>query len=149
VAIAHRDPEKDTLRNLRTTGEAVIHLIPPGAAEAANASSAPFPPEVGEAEHLGLALTPMPPLSVPRLAVADIALACRLDRAIPVGEPATYLVLLQVVAVEISDQVIDARGLPDPDRLRTWARLGGAAWLAPDGWRPTTLSRPAHPKRNT
>jgi flavin reductase (DIM6/NTAB) family NADH-FMN oxidoreductase RutF len=28
VSIAHRSPEKDTLRLLRATGEAVVHLVP-------------------------------------------------------------------------------------------------------------------------
>jgi flavin reductase (DIM6/NTAB) family NADH-FMN oxidoreductase RutF len=142
VAIAHRDPEKDTLRNLRSTGEAVVHLIPPGMAEAANASSAPYPAGVSEAERLGLDLITMAPVAVPRLAVAEIALACRLDRCIPVGEPATTLVLLQVVSVEIAEAVATAGGLPDPRRMRAWARVGGASWLAPEAWHLVDLPRP-------
>jgi flavin reductase (DIM6/NTAB) family NADH-FMN oxidoreductase RutF len=143
VSIAHREPAKDTLAHLRATGEAVVHLVPPELADQANASSAPFPTESSEATALGLALAPLPPVSVPRLVAADIALACRLDRIIPVGDPPAHLVLLTVVGAEISDRITGPDGLPAPDRVRTWARLGGSAWLDPEGWRLTHLARPS------
>ncbi len=142
VSIAHRNPVKDTLRNLRDTGEAVVHLVPASLAAAANASSAPYPPDTSEPAALGLDLGPMPPLAVPRLAAADIALACRLERILPIGAPSAHLVLLTVVAADIAGEVAGADGLPDAQRFRAWARLGGSAWLAPDTWRLVHMPRP-------
>ncbi|MFM2089885.1 MAG: hypothetical protein RLZZ127_374 [Planctomycetota bacterium] len=142
VSIAPRQPEKDTLRHLRDTGEAVVHLVPPDLAIAANASSAPFPPTVSEPAVLGLATAAMPPVAVPRLVSADVALACRLDRLVPVGDPPAHLALLRVVAVEVADAVATADGRPDPGRLRAWARLGGDGWLDPAGWAVRRMPRP-------
>lgn len=142
VAISHREPEKDTLLNLRATGEAVVHLVPPGWEEAANATSAEQPHGVDEAQLAGLAQVASTVVAPRRLAAALVALECRLVREIPVGDPPTALCLLEVVRAHVDAAIANGDGLPDPARLRAPARLGGTSWLGAGDWTVRELPRP-------
>jgi len=141
VAIAHRDPVKDTLANLRATGEAVVHLVPPDQLAAMHASGGEYRHDVSEPALLGLALLPSERVRPPRLACAEVAFECRLHREIAVGEPAVALCLLEAVLAHVAAAVAEADGLPDPRRLRAVARLGGDAYLRADNWDVAELPR--------
>ncbi len=134
VCIAHRDPEKDTLANLRATGEAVIHLVPPALLDAMHASGAEYPRTVSEAKVLGLSTVPSERVRPPRLVGTQVAFEVRVASITPVGTPPTSLVLLEVVGVHLDPGITAADGLPDPARLRTVARLGGDHYLDPTTW---------------
>lgn len=134
VCIAHRDPLKDTLANLRATGEAVVHLVPGGKLAAMHASGAEYPPMVSEADALGLAHRPAERIRGRVLEDAEIAFECRLMQSIPIGDPPTHLCLLEIVMAHVAPAVAQADGLPDPHRLRAVARLGGRSYLTTDGW---------------
>ena len=147
VSIAERDPIKDTLRNIQRSGEAVVHLVPPGALAAMSASSAEFSPGLSEITELGLDVVPSLAVRPPRLALADIALECQLASSTAVGEAGrgTTLVLLTVVRVHVADSVADADGFPDPHRLRTVARLGGSSYLDATQWDVVDVPRAKPP----
>jgi len=134
VCIAHREPEKDTLANLRATGEAVIHLVPPALLDTMHASGAEYPRTVSEAEALGLAMVPSLRVRPPRLEAAQVAFEVRVASITPVGMPPTSLVLLEVLGVHLDPAIIAPDGQPDPARLRTVARLGGDHYLDPATW---------------
>ena len=146
ISIAHRTPLKDTLRNLRATGVAVVHLVPGSRLEAMQASSAEYPPAVSEADVLGLAQRPADRISGVVLTDADVAFECRLVQEIPVGDPPTSLCLLEVVLAHVAPAVAQADGLPDPQRMRAVARLGGDAYLLPESWAIRELARPRLPR---
>jgi flavin reductase (DIM6/NTAB) family NADH-FMN oxidoreductase RutF len=124
VSIAHRSPEKDTLRLLRATGEAVVHMVPGAQLQAMHGSGAEYPPGTSEAAALQLETRPAQRIRGAILTVAEVAFECRLLQAIPVGDPATHVCLLEVVQVHVAESVARPDGLPDPQRLRTVARLG-------------------------
>jgi flavin reductase (DIM6/NTAB) family NADH-FMN oxidoreductase RutF len=142
VSIAHREPAKDTLLNLRATGVAVIHLVSEVLLEQAHASSAAHPHGVDEAIVLDLATVPAHLVAAPRLRDADLALECRLSSEVPVGQPPAILCLLEVVAVHVSPTVADGHGFPDPLRLRACARLGADHYLLPGAWPTRAMPRP-------
>lgn len=145
VCIAHRDPEKDTLRNLRASGEAVVHLVPGASLEAMHGTSAEYPSDVSEADALGLVWRPADKIRGAVLAVAEVAFECRLLQAIPVGDPATHLCLLEVVLAHVADGVARSDGLPDPEKVRNVARLGGDSYLEAGGWRVRDIPRMKRP----
>lgn len=145
VCIAHRQPIKDTLRNLRATGQGVVHLVPPALLAVAHASGAEYAPTISEVDQLGLELLPSTRVDPPRLACAEVALECRLQQEIPVGSPATALCLLEVLWVHLAEAVTTG-GLPDPLRLRAVARLGGDAYLTGDNWMVQELARAVLPE---
>ena len=134
VAIAHRDPMKDTLRNLLANGEAVIHLALPSAIEQVHQSGAEYAPHISEISELGLATMASTCVRPPRLADAQVALECRLVQTVPVGTPATTLCILEVVQFHVVDAVIGADGFPDAKLLRAPARLGGRNYLSAASW---------------
>lgn len=134
VSIAHRAPEKDTLANLRATGEAVVHLVPPDLLEACHQSGAGYRHAVSEIAELGLATCASETVRPPRLAAAPVAFECRLAQIVPVGDPATALCLLTILRAHVDPAVAGADGLPDPHRLVAAARLGGRAYLVAATW---------------
>jgi flavin reductase (DIM6/NTAB) family NADH-FMN oxidoreductase RutF len=146
ISIAHRAPLKDTLRNLRSTGVAVVHLVPGKLLEAMQASSAEYPPEVSEAAALGLAQHPAERVSGVVLTDAELAFECRMVQEIPVGDPPTSLCLLEVVLAHVAPAVAQPDGLPDLQRMRAVARLGGDAYLLPEAWAIRELARPRLPR---
>ena len=145
VSIAHRSPEKDTLRLLRATGEAVVHLVPEEQLLAMHGSGAEYPSGTSEATALQLASRPAQRIRGAVLNAAEVAFECRLLQLVPVGEPATHLCLMEVVQAHISDAVARPDGLPDPHRLRAVARLGGESYLTTSGWQVRDVSRLKRP----
>ncbi len=139
VCIAHRDPIKDTLANLRASGEAVVHLVRSERLDAMHASGAEYPSDISEADALGVEHRPAERIHGRVLVDADIAFECRLLQAIPVGDPATHLCLLEVVLAHVAPAIALPDGLPDPQRLRAVARLGGDHYLSADSW--TVIAR--------
>ena len=68
--------EKDTLVNVRRTGEFVVNMTDEPLARAMHDSSGYFPPEIGEPDYLGLRLAPSTRVAAPRLADAPWAMEC-------------------------------------------------------------------------
>jgi flavin reductase (DIM6/NTAB) family NADH-FMN oxidoreductase RutF len=121
---------KDTLLNIEATKEFVIHASTEPHAEAINASSAPYPPEVSEVEALKLATLPSRLVAVPRLAEAPWALECKLldIRSYGGGPIAANLVIGEVVAMHVAEWILGSDGMPDPRQLKAIARLGAEYW---------------------
>ena len=118
---------KDTHRNLRDQGEAVVHLADLPLLEALHASGAEAAPEVSEVERLGLGTVPSLHVAPPRLVDAPVALECRLAREVEIS-PASTLVLLDVLTAHATERIWS----PDDDCAdgSLWAplaRLGAVA----------------------
>lgn len=118
---------KDTHRNLRERGEAVVHLADRPLLEALHASGEDVAPEVSEADRLGLATTASLRVAPPRLVDAPVALECRLNRELELG-PTSTLVLLDVLVTHAADRIYD-EGLDcaDASRWQPVARLASVA----------------------
>lgn len=118
---------KDTHRNLRERGEAVVHLADRPLLEALHASGEEVDPEVSEVERLGLATVPSLRVAPPRLADTPVALECRLNRELELG-PTSTLVLLDVLVAHAADRIYD-EGLDcaDASRWQPVARLASVA----------------------
>jgi flavin reductase (DIM6/NTAB) family NADH-FMN oxidoreductase RutF len=132
---------KDTLRNVRETGEFVVNLATEEMADLVNASSARFDSGTDEAEALGIRLEPSVRVSVPRVADAPASIECRLHSVIELGD--STVVLGEVLAVTVRRTALAADGLPDMAALRPVSRLGRNEWgHAPEVFK---LDRPNRP----
>jgi flavin reductase (DIM6/NTAB) family NADH-FMN oxidoreductase RutF len=69
--------EKDTVRNVRETGEFVWNLVSYELAEQMNVSSAEFPYGVSEMEHAGLEAAPSALVRPPRVALSPASFECK------------------------------------------------------------------------
>jgi flavin reductase (DIM6/NTAB) family NADH-FMN oxidoreductase RutF len=146
ISIGAREPIKDTLANLRATGEAVVHLPPPELLEAVHQSGAEYRHGVSEAEQLGLELVASERVRPPRLAAAQVAFECRLVQEVAIGDPATAVCFLEVLLAHVADEVLAEDGLPDPGRMRSCARLGNRAYLSGQHWDLVELPAQAVPE---
>lgn len=98
---------KDTHRNLKANGEAVVHLADLPLLEALHASGAEVDPDISEVARLGLATEPSLQVAPPRLKDAPVALECRLNRELELG-PASTLVLLDVLTARAAEHIWNA-----------------------------------------
>ncbi len=95
---------KDTHRNLRTSGGAVVHLADLPLLEALHASAAEVEPDISEVARLGLTTEASDLVAAPRLRDAPVALECRLNREVELG-PGCTLVLLDVLTAHAAEHI--------------------------------------------
>jgi flavin reductase (DIM6/NTAB) family NADH-FMN oxidoreductase RutF len=132
---------KDTLRNVRETGEAVVNVASAPLLDLVNDSSAPFGPAVDEADRLGVAMEPSARVSVPRVAASPASIECTLHSAVKLGD--STVVFLDVVAFTVLDTALEGTH-PAIEHLQPLSRLGRDEWgRPPEVFR---LRRPARPE---
>ena len=122
---------KDTLRNIRETGEFVWNLATRPLAERMNASCAAVPPEVDEFALAGLTPVASRTIAVPRVAESPVSFECRLTQIVQLqgvsGTPVeTWLVLGEVVGVHIAHALLKD-GIYDTAAAEPILRAGGPA----------------------
>ncbi|VXC14546.1 flavin reductase family protein [Nocardioides sp. AX2bis] len=120
---------KDTLRNVQETGEMVISLANRPLLEAINGSSAPYDPDVDEAEAVGLEMAPSTNVSVPRVAASPASLECTLHSVQELGN--SWLILGRVVGIHVDDAVMQD-GHPEFSLMEPLSRLGRNEWGLPN-----------------
>lgn len=121
---------KDSLRNIKSTGEFVVNLVNRKLAEVANACSGEFAPEVDEWDVVGVTGLPSQVVAPMRVAEAPAALECRVMQVLELGAPdraSNNLVVAWIVAIHVRDEVIDGYA-PLPAELDLVARMGGDEW---------------------
>lgn len=121
---------KDTLRNIRETGEFVINIVTRAMAERVNQASAPYPFEVDEFDMVGLTRLPSTVVKPPRVAESPAHLECRVFQIVPHGSGPQHStwVIGEVLVAHIDDAYLAADGLPDTAKLDPAARLGRTEW---------------------
>lgn len=121
---------KDTLRNVRTTGEFVVNIVTEALAEAMNITSTEFPPEVDEFRAAGLTAVPSAVVAPPRVAESPIHFECRLHQIVDLGaEPgAGALVLGRIVHLHVDPSVLAGDDKIDLAALRPIGRLSGGSY---------------------
>jgi len=121
---------KDTLRNVRETGELVIHLVSAAQAEAMNATAAWLPHGVSEIEHAGIATVPSERVKAPRVMGAPVAFECQLAEIIPypADKPSSMLIFARVLLAHVDDRVMRDERHVDPAKLDLVGRLGGTQY---------------------
>jgi flavin reductase (DIM6/NTAB) family NADH-FMN oxidoreductase RutF len=126
--------KKDTLRNLESLGEFVVHASIARLAEQVNLTSKELPPDESEVTLAGLHTTPSVKIKVPRVTESPVALECIVKQIITTGSGpiSGNLVIGEVVMMHIDDRVLDAKGQPDPKLLQTVGRMGGVWWCHTD-----------------
>lgn len=122
--------EKDTLRNVRATGEFVVNIVTEAIAEAMNVSSTEFPREVDEFTAAGLTAAPSVAVKPPRVAESPVHFECRVAHLLPLGEGpgAATLVVGRVVHLHVDPSVLLDGDKIDLDRLQPIGRLSGAGY---------------------
>lgn len=117
--------EKDSYLNLRTTKEAVVHLINSDNVVLMNQTAAKLAANESEAEKFALDLEPSQIVNVPSLVKSRVRFETQLYQDISLGREG-HLVLLEVVSLSFTDEVIDTEKFYiDIEALGPIARLAG------------------------
>tara|TARA_R110000751_G_scaffold24595_5_gene67638 strand:+ start:3814 stop:4458 length:645 start_codon:yes stop_codon:yes gene_type:complete len=125
--VGRRDETKDSLTNVRETGEFAANVVGWELRDAMNLSSGAFAPGEDEMAMAGLTAAPCLEIAAPRIAEAPATLECRLvqELALPHGDRSmeNVMVIGQVVAVHIRDDVL-TEGIFDLTKVQPVARCG-------------------------
>jgi flavin reductase (DIM6/NTAB) family NADH-FMN oxidoreductase RutF len=121
---------KDTLRNVRTTGEFVVNIVTEALAEAMNVTSTEFPPQVDEFAAAGVTAAPSAAVAPPRVAESPVHFECRLHQIVEVGSDpgGGAIVVGRVVHLHVDPSVLVDGDKIDLAALRPIGRLSGAAY---------------------
>ncbi len=121
---------KDTLNNVRETGEFVVNIVSEFLAEAMNLTAGEYPADVDE---FALAhLTPVPSVKVrpPRVGESLIHYECTLTQIVDLGDQpgAGSVVIGRVVHVHVADEVLIGADKIDLAKLQPIGRLAGTSY---------------------
>lgn len=116
---------KDTTRNIRASGEYVIHLVSDDQADAMNTCAVNFPPDISEIDMAGFTLKPSRVVSPPTIVEAPVALEAKLMSITPVS-PTRNVVMGEIVRFKARPGIVDPEKLyVDIKKYRPIARLFG------------------------
>ena len=114
--------EKDTLANIRATGEMTVNTARADLLEAVNTTASTVPPDADEFALAGLTPEPSRHVTAPRIAEAPISMECRLRELVPIGD--YTMVLADVLLWRFEEGLLDGTYV-DMARLRPLGRLAG------------------------
>lgn len=118
-----RGDTKDSVGNLRETGEFCVNIVELSMMDAMNASSAGLPRDVDEFEKAGLEKASCQTINCARVANAPAALECKVTQIVPLLGQSNFLVLGEVTGVHMRDDcLVDGRF--DITTYKPLSRLG-------------------------
>ncbi|MBB4932307.1 flavin reductase (DIM6/NTAB) family NADH-FMN oxidoreductase RutF [Lipingzhangella halophila] len=115
--------EKDTLANIRETGEFVVNVVPEQLGNAMRVSADVGEGAADEFAIAGLTAAPSHLVAASRVAETPAAVECRLERMLRLGTDT--MVIGRVACYHMDPAVLDDRGRVDNLALRALGRLGG------------------------
>lgn len=135
--------EKDSLRNVRDTGEFVVNLVHREMAEGMNQASASLPPHHSEWDVCNFATLPSERIRPARVAESRVQFECRLFQIVEHGDGpgAARYVIGEVVMVHVAAALIK-EGKVDAMAVESIARLGGPHYIDMGNLERFELKRP-------
>ena len=126
----HGQP-KDTLVNIRQTGQFVVNLVTEIDAQPMNLSSSELDADVDEFDFASVDKASCQRVSPPRVAQASAAMECELVEAITLGTGpgGANLVIGRILWLHLDQRLFDEQGQFDAKRLDTIGRMGGQDYV--------------------
>lgn len=118
---------KDTLENIRATGEFVINMVPEHWAQIVQAASAEHARDVSEADLLGLQVLPSDLVQSPRFVECDIQFECRTHQICEFGDAPNHFVIGEVVRMHVRNGMLCDSKI-DQALHRPLSRIGGRTY---------------------
>lgn len=117
---------KHTLENVLATNEVVINVVNYAMVQQMSLSSCEYPTGVDEFEKAGFTKLPSVQVKPFRVAESPVQMECKVRQVIATGEEggAGNLVICELLAMHISDDVLNAEQQIDPQKIDLVARMG-------------------------
>jgi flavin reductase (DIM6/NTAB) family NADH-FMN oxidoreductase RutF len=125
VRRGHSDetPDKDTLANIKATGEYAINVVPASLAQPMARSSHPYEADVDEFERVGLTPVESELIAAPQVAEAPISMECRLETTVRPGSDT--VAIGRVLRFHFRGGLLLPNGRIDVETLDPLGRLAG------------------------
>ncbi|HEY1760068.1 MAG TPA: flavin reductase family protein [Bryobacteraceae bacterium] len=129
-SVGNRDPHKDTITNIRATGEFVVNIVTEAIAEQMNSCSGNYPADVSEFEISGLTPEPSEIVKPPCVRESPVNMECKLIQIVDVStRPAgASLIIGEVVRFHFDPAIADNFRV-DPAKLQAVGRMGGNEYI--------------------
>ena len=119
---------KDTLRNVRDTGEFVVNVVTFEVAEAMNVTSGEYEHSVNEFELAKLQQRSSQIVRAPQVAESPVSFECKLRQILDFGDPPTgSFVIGEIVSLHMDDAVLH-EGRLESNALDLIGRMGGTQY---------------------
>lgn len=135
---------KDTLHNIRQTGEVVINAVSYSMMRQMALASIEYPPDVDEFAKAGLTPVPSELVKPFRVAESPAHLECRVKDIITLGDQggAGHMIICDVLRIHVRESVLDEQDRIDPHRIDLVGRMGRAYYVRASGAAVHTLYQP-------
>ena len=117
---------KDTIRNIRDSGEFVVHIVDVASAEKMNICAIDFGPGVNEIAEAGFRTAPSVKVRPPRLLDCPVQMECRVMKMLKLGRTPYDMVIGEVVYFHFRPGIVNERRHVDLARLDPLGRLAGS-----------------------
>ena len=141
-AVSHRPPivlfssgirdgqDKDTIRNVRETGEFVVNIVTEAIAQQMSACAENYPPGTSEFTESGLTPVPATIVKAPLVAESPVNMECRVLEIVPLPESEYTLVLGRVLLFHVNPELFGEEGRIDSSRLNAIGRMAGNTYAS-------------------
>lgn len=121
---------KDTLNNVKATGEFVVNIVGEELVSAMIATSVEIAPDVNEFELAGLATAPSVAVTPPRVAESRIHFECKVSQIVEIGnQPGGGSVVFgEIVHLHVDERVLLGEDKINLAALKPIGRLAGNAY---------------------
>ena len=121
---------KDSLQNVKDTGEFVVNIVNNDLAEAMNLSAVSLAPEQSEFDYARVEAAPSQRVSAPRVAASPVSFECVVKHIYEVGlqAGAGAAVIGEVVFIHVADDILLEDYKIDFRKLSAIGRLSGNAY---------------------
>lgn len=120
--------DKDTLRNVKETGELVVHIVDESLMEQMVFTSGSWSYDINEFDEAGLEAADSIHVKPPRIKNAVVAMEVKSTQIIPIEGTNSTMIIGKVLMFHIREDLIDDRGAIDASKLHPVARLGGSSY---------------------
>ena len=126
---------KDTLHNIRKTGEVVINVVNYNIVRQMTVTSISFPSGTSEFEKSGLTPIASDLVKPFRVKESPAQLECKVKDIITLGEKggAGHLIICDVLRLHIAEEVIDENNRINPHKIDLMGRMGRAYYVRASG----------------
>ena len=135
---------KHTLENVQANGEVVINIVNYAIVQQMSLSSCEYPKGTNEFVKAGLTPIASDLVKPFRVLEAPASLECKVLQVIETSQEggAGNLVICEVVALHVNDDVLDSDGKIDPQKIDLVARMGGDFYCRASGSSVFTVPKP-------
>ncbi len=123
--------DKDSLRNIKATGEFVVNSVTEELATSANLCSADFPPEVDEWSLADVDALPCDDVRPSRVAQSPASFECRVVQIVDLGQPelpTNSVIIGAITRIHVDERIVGDGFAIDPEAAQLVGRMGGALW---------------------